>query len=166
VGAAEYPGRWNLDGQEAIYTSTEVGVPVLERLVHTAKDLIPSNLAMMKIRVAGDWEDQGNALLDPRTGGWMWVYPKLVSAKRDFDIGSYLFAVGISPFALAVPSVIVPVWNVVLYPKGTGFWKHVTLESVECFDYDPRLFLEGTPSEAPEQEIAAAESGSAEPGTN
>lgn len=37
VGAAFAPGRWNREGQEAIYTSTEVGVPVLERLVHTPK---------------------------------------------------------------------------------------------------------------------------------
>ena len=37
IGAALYPGRWNQPGQEAIYTSTEVSVPVLERLVHTPK---------------------------------------------------------------------------------------------------------------------------------
>lgn len=33
IGAAFAPGRWNRRGQDAIYTSTEVGAPVLERLV-------------------------------------------------------------------------------------------------------------------------------------
>lgn len=54
VGAALAPGRWNREGEEAIYTSTEIAVPVLERLVHTPKDIIPSNLALMKIRVSGN----------------------------------------------------------------------------------------------------------------
>lgn len=58
IGAASAPGRWNRSGEEAIYTSTEMGVPVLERLVHTPKDVIPSNLALMKIRVNGNWEIQ------------------------------------------------------------------------------------------------------------
>ena len=49
MGAAFAPGRWNRLGEEAIYTSTEMGVPLLERLVHTPKDLIPSNLAIMRI---------------------------------------------------------------------------------------------------------------------
>jgi uncharacterized protein YjbI with pentapeptide repeats len=44
VGAASAPGRGNIRGQEAIYTSREVGVPVLERLVHTPKDLLATTM--------------------------------------------------------------------------------------------------------------------------
>jgi hypothetical protein len=47
-----------------------------------------------------------------------------------------------SCFAVALPSVIVPVWNVVFYPTRPGFWEHVRLQQMELFDYDPRLFPE------------------------
>jgi len=120
-----------------------MGVPVLERLVHTPKDLIPSNLALMKIRVRGHWEEHKNAIIDPQTGGSIWFYRDVATAKNRFNTGSHLFAVGINPFAVAVPSVIVPVWNVVLYPQGVGFWDHVSLESIDAYQFDPRLFPDG-----------------------
>lgn len=140
IGAALYPGRWNRPGEEAIYTSTEIGVPVLETLAHTQKDTIPSNLAMMRIRIGGSWETQKNALIDPKTSGCLWYYRSLGEARKAFQSAPHMFAVGINPFAVAVPSAIVPVWNVVLYPLGTGFWDHVSLDSVEPFHFDPRLF--------------------------
>lgn len=150
VGAAQYPGRWNRGGQEAIYTSTEQGVPLLERLAHTPKDLIPANLALMKIRVSGEWVRQGIYLVDQHTGDIGVILRTLTAAKKAFNT-EHSFGVGMNhPFAIALPSVIVPVWNVVLYPQGDGFWDHVTLESVERFEFDPRLFSEGAASEAPE----------------
>jgi hypothetical protein len=60
-----------------------------------------------------------------------------------------------NPFAVAVPSVIVPVWNVVLFPQGRGFWDHVSLESVEPFEFDPRLFPDDIAKEASERDIAS-----------
>jgi RES domain-containing protein len=151
AGAAFAPGRWNRVGQEAIYTSVEMGVPVLERLVHTPKDLIPANLAVMKIRVSGEWEAQENALVDSRTGGCLWIYRDLAAAKARFAGNPRWFGGGVNPFAVAVPSVVVPVWNVVLYPQGVGFWDHVSLENIEAFKFDPRLFPEGAETEPPEQ---------------
>ena len=143
------PGRWNRPGEEAIYTSTEIAVPLLERLAHSRKDLIPSNLALMRIRISGVWESHKNALTDARTGGSIWLYPSVADAKEHFQNG-YLFGGGINPFAIAVPSVIVPAWNVVLYPKGIGFWKHVSLIDIEPFEFDPRLFPEDAQTEVPE----------------
>jgi hypothetical protein len=103
---------------------------VLERLVHTPKDLIPSNLALMKIRVSGEGQ------------GRLGICRALTIANQRPDLlGDPLW------FGLAVPSVVVPVWNVVLYPQASGFWEHVSLESVEPFELDPRLFPEGTPVE-------------------
>jgi RES domain-containing protein len=151
IGAALAPGRWNRRGEEAIYTSTEMGVPLLERLVHTPKDLIPSNLALMKIRVSGNWASHKNAIIDPTTGGCLWFYRSISEAKKAFGSSPNLFAVGINPFAVAIPSVVIAVWNVVLFPRGIGFWEHVSLESVDAFDFDPRLFPENTPNEPPEQ---------------
>lgn len=151
AGAAFAPGRWNRLGEEAIYTSTEMGVPVLERLVHTPKDIIPSNLALMRIRVTGNWETHKNALIDPQTNGCIWFYRDLDTAKEHFARSDYsLYAMGLNPFAVAVPSVIIPVWNVVLYPKGVGFWEHVSLESVDAFEFDPRLFPEDATMKGPE----------------
>jgi hypothetical protein len=51
--------------------------------------------------------------------------------------------------AMAVPSVIVPVWNVVLYPDAPGFWERVSLASVEPVEFDPRLF----PSDATAEKV-------------
>lgn len=87
--------------------------------------------------------------------GCIWFYRSVATAKDRFSAGPHLFAVGMNPFAVAVPSVIVPVWNVVLYPHGTGFWEHVTLESVEPFELDPRLFSDGIAKEASERNIAS-----------
>jgi RES domain-containing protein len=140
VGAASAPGRWNRLGQEAIYTSTEVGVPVLERLVHMPKDTIPSNLALMMIRIQADWQMQESAFIDSRTGRCIWIYRSLLEARKAFAAGSHRFGGGVNPFAVAVPSVVVPAWNLVLYPQGNGFWEHVSLQSIDVFEFDPRLF--------------------------
>jgi RES domain-containing protein len=159
VGAAQYPGRWNRHRQEAIYTSTEIAVPVLERLVHTPKDLIPSNLALMKIKVSTPWDAHAGSIKvstpwDAHAGSVTYglqgrvhlrICRTLAIAKQSPDLLGDAFW-----FALAVPSVVVPAWNVVLYPQALGFWEHVSLESVEPFELDPRLFPEGTPIEMPE----------------
>jgi len=129
IGAAMAPGRWNRRGEEAIYTSTEMGVPILERLVHTPRELIPSNLALMKIGVSGNWESHKNAIIDPKTGGCFWFYRSLAEAKDAFRNGPLMFTAGIRPFAVAVLSVIVPVWNAVLFPQGIAFWEHVSLDT-------------------------------------
>jgi RES domain-containing protein len=150
VGAARYPGRWNRPGQEAIYTSTEVGVAILETLAHLRKDLIPSDLVIMTISVSGNWVDVKNGLVDPTTKGYFWRYETVAEAKHDFDSPAPMFGGGLNPFAIAVPSVIVPpvpLLNVVLYPRGIGFWNHVKLEDIKPFDLDSRLIFESTPND-------------------
>ncbi|MGO9318908.1 MAG: RES family NAD+ phosphorylase [Terracidiphilus sp.] len=140
VGAALVPGRWNNSGQEAIYTSTEVGTCGLEMLAHTSKALIPSNLALMKIRVSGQWEPHKDVLFDAKTSGSLRIYRSIAETRDDYQESQHWFPGDDNPFAVAVPSVIVPAWNVVLFPQGKGFWEHVSLESVEPFQFDPRLF--------------------------
>ena len=162
LGAALHPGRWNDPGQEAIYTSLDIATPVLEVLAHLPdKRSIPSNYAMMAIRVSGNWKVNRDSLLDPETDAF-WEISRSLSGVyrrkppgRVGPAGSVVagrrFIAGLwTRFALAVPSVIVPAWNVVLFPKGTGFWKHVSVESIETFAFDPRLFPEGAATEPPE----------------
>jgi len=130
VGAAKTGGRWNRAGQEAIYTSTEISTPWLERLVHTAKDVVPRNLALMEIHL--DLSGIPATLNGPFT-----VHSSLKTAKF---WSALLQPQTIPPIAMAVPPVIVPVWNVVLYPDAPGFWDRVSLVSVEPVEFDPRLF--------------------------
>jgi hypothetical protein len=66
------------------------------------------------------------------------VADRQVRASWSHDVG---------PLALGLPSVIVPEWNVVLFPEHPDFWKRVKLISIEPFEYDPRLFPEGVPTE-------------------
>lgn len=131
VGAAKTGGRWNRIGQEAMYTSTEVGTPWLERLVHTPKNLIPQNLALMQIHF--DLTGLSLGMDTPFR-----YFPSIGQAEQLWE--SVTTPGVLAPIAVAVPSVIVPVWNVVLYPDAPGFWDRVSLASVERVEFDPRLF--------------------------
>lgn len=130
AGAAISPGRWNSYRQPAIYTSIEVGTAVAERLVHTPKDTIPTNLALMSI----SFEKLSADLVHEVFG----IFTTLANARANYPFRREYCAV-------AVPSVILPVWNVVLYPEHAAFWDVVSLKSVERFDYDPRLFPAAVP---------------------
>lgn len=97
---------------------------------------------MMKIRLSGSWKKS-------TTGGPAVIaISSLREAEHAFSSESYPFAPGTHPLAVAVPSVIVPVWNVILFPQANAFWDHVSLESIEPFDFDPRLFPDQTPKES------------------
>ena len=135
AGAAARPGRWNAPGTEAIYTSLEAGVTLLERLVHTDKASVPRNLSLMQIRLSGNWIESGRySVQDSQTEATFAIFPSLAFAKSFATEGPGL------PFAIALPSVIVPVWNVVLFPQRFGFGTHVSLGEVEPFELDQRLF--------------------------
>ena len=134
-GAARYGGRWNRIGEGAIYTSADMATPVLELLAHTAKDTIPGNLAMMTIHLSGSWSE-GSAPGPKFGSGQKKAYTSLNQAQKHLTYDLSL------PFAAAVPSVILPVWNVVLFPERPGFFQHVSLQSVQPFSLDPRLFPE------------------------
>lgn len=150
IGAARYPGRWNRLAQPAIYTSPSIALCVLELLVHSRKDEIPTNYSLMTIRV----DDADDASI--------WTMPSLKSAKERFADprqdwpGRYRHATitaGVERIieghnlGVAVPSVIVPDWNVILFPDHHRFFQHVSLVSVEPFEFDPRIFPEGIPAD-------------------
>ena len=126
--------------RKALYTSLEQGTTVLKRLVHPPKDEIPSDLAMMRIRITGTWLRYPYGIIDSRTGGRLWALPSLAEARAALPFLTGLTDFGSHPFAIALPSVIVQIWNVVLYPAQIGFSDHVTLEGVDPFEFDPRLF--------------------------
>ena len=141
VGAAAYPGRWNLPGQEAIYTSTNSSTVQLEMLVHTRRDEMPSNLASMRIAFTARWRfTTGSTAHSARAS--VLIYRSLREAN-DPNHGILARLTELSEvLAVAVPSVLDPHWNVVLYPTAPGFHRHVSLLDVEPFQFDPRLFPE------------------------
>ena len=145
VGAALYPGRWNRVGQEALYTSINRSLPVLEKLVHTTKTTIPKNLSMMTISVRGNWE------ISHRTAKALsrrWVnrdFGVVIDVRRTLTEATEKFQsepISESVLAIAVPSVIVPEWNVVLFPAVRAYSDLVSLDAIEPFEFDPRLFPE------------------------
>jgi RES domain-containing protein len=146
-GSALYPGRWNEPGEQALYTSIEPAVCVLERLVHTPENRIPKDLALMKISVRGTWRNFDSETSKEVDSTAFFLHFSSLDIANSIVRPRHPFH-SRATIAVAVPSVIVPVWNVVLYPGAASFWEHVSLLSVEPFDYDPRLFPEGTPWES------------------
>ena len=113
AGAALYPGRWNQLGQEAIYTSTHPATPQLEYLKHTPKNLIPTNLVMMEIHVNAEKSPEEKKLPEALQD-WFMIMPSLKFAREMYPrISTTKYS---SMYGFAVPSVIVPDWNVVLLP--------------------------------------------------
>ena len=56
-------------------------------------------------------------------------------------VGKFLDERPDDPVAFIVPSVIVPECNAVLYPRPENFEpEFVSIESVEPFEFDPRMF--------------------------
>jgi RES domain-containing protein len=146
IGAALYPGRWNLAGQEAIYTSTNRSTTILEHLVHTPKDQIPLNSAIMEIELRGRWTLAGNHLIDGVTKSRVQIYRSLAEARHPTSGVISTLELGTRPLAVAVPSVVDAQWNVVLFPRAKDFDQHISLNSIEPFQFDPRLFPDNVPS--------------------
>lgn len=71
----------------------------------------------------------------------------LTHAQYWFDmVGKALSEHPEDPIAFVVPSVIVPEYNVVLYPRPKDFEpEFVSITAIEAFEFDPRL-LEGRPT--------------------
>ena len=141
------PGRWNLLGQEAIYTSANSSTTALERLVHTPKDQIPSDLALMRIQLHGEWRHASNELLvDENTKAKIAVFTSLVQAMEPSSGVFAKIQVDTELIGVAVPSVIDSHWNLVLYPRANQFDSHISLLDVVPYQFDPRLFPESQSS--------------------
>jgi len=112
---------------------------LLERFVHTPKDQIPKNLAKMTIRLSGKWQLSGGVLVNDRSAAVIHIFESLQAAEA----GVWPVLRGITvPLGIAVPSVLDPQWNVILYPESSFFSTHVALEKVVPFRYDRRMFPE------------------------
>jgi hypothetical protein len=101
---------------------------------------------MMRIQLSGEWKDHGEYLIDHRTEAAIEIFASLDLAELSFNMKGN--PKGSNLIAIAVPSVVVAVWNVVLYPQAATFFDHVSVEDEVPFEFDPRLFAEGAVLEA------------------
>jgi hypothetical protein len=110
----------------------------------------------MTIKIKGQWmhgkpaiwvEQRGYRTTQSPEQGRPCFYTALSEAQQTFGDGE--FGGILHSFAVAVPSVVAPAWNIVLFPGAHGFSESVTAESIEPFEFDPRLFPENTPVESP-----------------
>ena len=112
TGARLYGGRWNSEGQAAVYTASSRSLAVLETLVHTPLHLLQQMqfvLLTLKIPDAATIEKVDPSSLPP---GWeLWNYKQHTQRIGDTFLNNR------KKLLLQVPSVVVPEEvNVVLNP--------------------------------------------------
>jgi RES domain-containing protein len=134
VGTAQFPGRWNGQGEQVIYTAMAQSLSMLERLVYMISPF--PEMAIGAVEVPDDCiefldvnEKEVACLLEDR--------------QKSRDIGSGWIAAN-PGVALAVPSVhiLASHWrdepNVLINPLHPDFGR-VRLLGLEHFAYDERL---------------------------
>ncbi len=133
AGAALFPGRWNVRGQEAIYTSETRSLALVEVLVHLSKDLVPADYFLQTILIPADLHF---TIIPADTLPDHWYDsppPHEVRVIGSTILQHHLMA--------RVPSAIVlGEWNQVINPHFPGF-ERISLLNEEPFFLDPRLFF-------------------------
>jgi RES domain-containing protein len=132
MGAALYPGRWNLPGQRALYTSFSRSLAMLEVLVHLPRHLVPDDFLLQVIAVE---EDRAIPRVLPESLPNYWrEYPPPPALRQ-------LGGRQLEQFPLLqVPSAIVPgEWNLLIVTASLSAGTIRCLRE-EAFPFDPRLF--------------------------
>ena len=126
-------GRWHWAGVPMVYCAESRALAVLEALVHTRKDQIPSDYVFFDVviddsttrmlsthEIPVDW--RGLQPRDVRTFGTEWM-------KNQASVG------------LVVPSVVIPEeCNLLLNPEHPDFKFCVQILGPQMFEWDARLF--------------------------
>ncbi len=125
--------RWNSPGRGIVYTSLNLSLAVLETLVHTRSDLLPSDLASVEIEVPDDAALRTVRLAD---------FPEdwKATAQDDwFRRAGDAWLAGARELSLLAPSVIVPrEMNAMLNPLHVEMRRGRVIE-VSPFRLDPRV---------------------------
>lgn len=131
-GAALYPGRWNREGQEIIYTAMSRSLALVEILVHLPRSIIPHDIQLQTIHIP---ETLSVHMITPDylLPGWDRVPPGPESQRY----GSILLK---DNLLVQAPSAIVQdEWNLLINPHLPGF-SQIVLHSEDAFPLDARLF--------------------------
>ncbi len=130
-GAALYPGRWNREGQEIIYTTMSRSLALVEILVHLPRSIIPQDIQLQTIHIPNSLSVH-TITPDDLMPGWNRVPPGPESQRY----GSLLLK---NNLLVQAPSTIVQdEWNLLINPHLPGF-SQIELLSEEPFPLDARL---------------------------
>lgn len=128
-GAELFGGRWNLKGLPAVYTASSLSLCICETLVHSDKDILPSNMFFAEISLSDECilEDFFNE----------------ISLKHSLNIGS-VWLKELKSLAIKVPSVLMPQsykgdFNVIINPLHKDFPK-LKIQRVEPINFDTRFY--------------------------
>jgi RES domain-containing protein len=133
TGSYNVGGRWNFEGTYAVYTSEYRSLALLETLVHTEEDELPSNLFIITIEM-DELAPVRTIGLEELPENW-----RQVEAYSIRQIGTNLLQAK-ECLALKVPSAVMPFeYNYILNPTFPGFEKLVRIRQVDLYHPDERL---------------------------
>ncbi|PIV83800.1 MAG: RES superfamily protein [Nitrospirae bacterium CG_4_10_14_3_um_filter_53_41] len=134
VGARIYGGRWNGKGTDVIYTSESRSLATVEYLIHMPLSLVPEDLSIALIKISGKIASK-NIQKSELPANWRDSPPPL----RLAEIGNAWLLKG-SSLLLRVPSAVVEHEYNILIDPGHPDMKSVSIQSVEPYHFDVRLF--------------------------
>jgi RES domain-containing protein len=137
-GAAASPGRWNEDGQAALYTAPTIAIAVLETTAHVDDAGLPLNKYLVRLEVP-DATWAAREVLDVTTLPLTWS--AVPAGRASVKIGADWLRGGTAPI-LVVPSVIVPEEAATLVNPAHPLAAGITATIVRLFEYN-RLFRMG-----------------------
>ncbi len=133
TGARLFGGRWNSEGQSAIYLASSRALAVLEVLVHLVPLSIPSNYFVVEVEVPDNSFLQISIKDLPNNWDNNYPPPSLKKIGDDFlKKGTHLM--------MKVPSAIVPMEYNYLVNTEHPDMKKVKISRKEPFHFDKRLY--------------------------
>jgi len=135
AGAAKSPGRWNDDGQPALYAAPTIAIAVLETAAHIDDSGLPLNRYLVQIEVPDDvWAVRDVMDVSKLPVSWAAIPAGRVSVEAG---SSWLR--GMHSAILEVPSVIVPEEPAALINPLHPEAKRLSAKIIRLFEYN-RLF--------------------------
>lgn len=135
AGAAKSPGRWNDDGQPAVYSAPTIAIAVLETAAHVDDSGLPLDRYLVQIEVPDSvWA--AREVMDVSTLPSSWA--AIPAGRASVHAGANWLR-GMTTAILEVPSVIVPEEPVALINPLHPDAKKLSAKIVRQFDYN-RLF--------------------------
>lgn len=138
-GAAEYPGRWNLEDVPCVYTSSTPSLAQLEVIANVDDWKIFITVTHVVLRIAVP--DNRIFMVDEKD-----LPPHWADAVYDLETQQQGADLLSNPdiLAFSVPSTVSKTErNTVLNPRATDFHKHVKVVGELPFEFDSRLMRGG-----------------------
>jgi RES domain-containing protein len=133
AGAKETGGRWNEKGTALVYASPNIGLAVLETLVHIGTHSLPLNRYLIRIDIPDEVLGAATVIATPPIG-----WDARPAGLTSIEVGEQWVQSGSSAI-LRVPSVIVPEeLNILINPAHRDA-KRCKAAKVRRFVYDDRL---------------------------